>query len=545
MIPWIDVAAWLLTYGVHSSVALGAVWVATALWPFEARPDLREFLWKGAAFAPIVTASAQVLAGVGWLMLAVPSGSIVVPDGLAAPLFESTSALEVPGDDARVATSSDYAGGTYRSDAARGRPEVLPERPPAWSLILVGVWAVGATAGIGLRMVQRRRLRARLRHRRAVTRGDTRRLLAETRVALDVRRQVRLTTCAKLSVPVVVGRSEICVPPRALRDLSEIEWRALLGHELAHVKRGDPQWLAFMGWLRCLLFFQPLIHRAAREVRDAAEHQCDALVAETLAAGRALASCLVKVARWMDPGPSEMPLVTMAEPRSGLALRVVRLLSPRPVDRGTSHLSGSSRLVLAAGLVVPSMLFLPGFHAELVDPTMVESISAPEETARQGPGDARARTTSVPLDRPEPRWNGYARNVADSADASAAATVLARPGRGQSVRERLLHLLVTGSPGVYLHLSDVAGRYRIVLEPTQASRLTLASDHLSLDLGPWQAVRGEVGVLAARENPRYRDQTYVVSVPNRPVRVTLVVNDDVLLEAVPFDGRAGPLDVGP
>jgi hypothetical protein len=66
---------------------------------------------------------------------------------------------------------------------------------------------------------------------------------------------VRSSVTPALAAPISFGilRAEVCVPERALTELAPDELRAMLAHELAHVVRRDPLWLALAGVLERVL----------------------------------------------------------------------------------------------------------------------------------------------------------------------------------------------------------------------------------------------------------------------------------------------------
>ena len=91
------------------------------------------------------------------------------------------------------------------------------------------------------------------------------------------------------SVPLLTGivRPAILLPAASTPALSRTELDLVLGHELAHVRRGDLAW----GWVPAIasrvFFFDPLARFAAREYLAAREEACDAEVLQTLDAAPA------------------------------------------------------------------------------------------------------------------------------------------------------------------------------------------------------------------------------------------------------------------
>jgi beta-lactamase regulating signal transducer with metallopeptidase domain len=178
-------------------------------------------------------------------------------------------------------------------------------------------------------------------------------VLADLLRQANVRRGVRLLTSTGDRPPAAFGlfRWTIVLPQALVPTLQPDELRALLGHEVAHLARGDALWL-WIGRILCACFaFQPLNFLARGQLRLAAEFLCDEWAVRNSASRFALARCLTRVAEWtahLAPQPLELAALG---PRSNLTERVERLvLKHRPADRWDS---GRRRwLVWAAAFAV-------------------------------------------------------------------------------------------------------------------------------------------------------------------------------------------------
>jgi beta-lactamase regulating signal transducer with metallopeptidase domain len=93
-------------------------------------------------------------------------------------------------------------------------------------------------------------------------------------------------------VPAAVGRSEISVPSRFFATLESDEQLALLAHELGHLARRDPLWLAAASAMARLAFFQPLGRFALRRLRAATEQAADDFAVDVTRNPLALARAL-------------------------------------------------------------------------------------------------------------------------------------------------------------------------------------------------------------------------------------------------------------
>jgi hypothetical protein len=193
-------------------------------------------------------------------------------------------------------------------------------------MILLGVWILGAAACLARLAYRRLRFCRRLGDRRELDEGELVETLESLCTAAGIRRRVRLAVSAELSGPVAMGTAEICLPERVLTSLAPAEQRAVLAHELGHLVRRDPTWLALGVVLENLLFVQPLNRMARRRVQEAAEYLCDDWAARQTGGGLTLAKCLAEVATWLQARRRAVPVSGMAENRSQLVERVQRLL---------------------------------------------------------------------------------------------------------------------------------------------------------------------------------------------------------------------------
>lgn len=116
------------------------------------------------------------------------------------------------------------------------------------------------------------------------------------------------TTSARVS-PMVCwagGRVRIVVPSFLLAMLDRHELRAMLAHELAHVRRRD-HLVRWIEWLACSAFWwNPVAWWARREVRSAEEASCDALGAAAIECSpRDYARSLLRVVELLSRPPTQ------------------------------------------------------------------------------------------------------------------------------------------------------------------------------------------------------------------------------------------------
>ena len=401
------VGSWALTYLLHSTLLLGAAWGLTRRYVRE--PAGRDLLWKIALVGGLITASLQLGLGLEPLggvvafpgtQAAVPGDPTSVSQAWSGMLGETAApsrsgpvtepglvAIARPARGAATPAPNATALLTPPTGAATPRPT-----PGGWSG-LVAAWLLIAAGWTGLYLLQRSRAIRRLGYRRAVTDRPLLEMLDQLRQAGGIERHVRLTAAPGLSSPVALGGAEIALPEAALTDLDSAQQRSMLAHELAHLARRDPAWLTLACLLERALFLQPLNLLARVRIQEAAEYLCDDWAVYRTGSGISLASCLVKVAEWVDV-PRAVPLTGMAERRSQLVTRIHRLIEGRSM---TSTPRTLWVLALALGLLGLTAVAAPGITPVRASepsappaPATVEIVAQAPTPAQQGTGTSAA-----------------------------------------------------------------------------------------------------------------------------------------------------------
>lgn len=377
-----DVIAWLMTYSLHSTLLLGGVWALTRRGVIRSH-QLRDLFWKTALIGGLVTATAQSAllryVGEGGLPLPAARPSLVIPRAdLPMPLRQLRST-------------------TRHVEAA---PTVGSAGAVDWTALLLGVWSLGAVFGLGAFGLGHLRLSRRLGRRETVDDPVLVAALNSLRTEAGIRRPVRLTSSPALGSPVALGRSEICLPAAVIATLDRAQQRSVLAHELAHLVRKDPFWLAASCVIERGFFFQPLNRVARRELQEAAEYLCDDWAVRSTGSGLTMAKSLMHVAEWMHGRPSPVPLAGMLERPSQLVARVRRLID----HRGSIEARRSWPIPVACGLVLVIAAVVPGVagsHAAAQDPAVIvhpKPVVDAGEPADRGPRGAGPVLASGDLD---------------------------------------------------------------------------------------------------------------------------------------------------
>jgi len=244
-------------------------------------------------------------------------------------------------------------------DDAIGLPAVLEVRAfvvPAAAVL----WILGLTLYL-VRVGREWRRAQQLQRLDLDDAGDPiRSLVAELRARLSLRTTVNVHRSRRASVPMVLGwlRPVILLPTGTAASLAPRQLRAVLAHELAHVRRRDYLANLIQIAAETMLFHHAAAHWISRRIRTEREYCCDDVAvsvgSDPADYARALAA--------LDDARDDCRLAVAAA--SGTLLdRIQRIVGhPRPVltpTRGVAALGAASLLaavMLALTSVVPPAL---------------------------------------------------------------------------------------------------------------------------------------------------------------------------------------------
>jgi beta-lactamase regulating signal transducer with metallopeptidase domain len=187
-----------------------------------------------------------------------------------------------------------------------------------------------------------------------------------------------------LGTPVLwcLGRPVLLVPGDLLKSLESERWRAILAHELAHLRRGDP-WVCRLEALADLVWWwNPLYWLTRRRIDAEAELACDAWVLWALPDDRlSYAESLVQICTDLIPARSLAPALGVAGTGQSFKRRLTMIL----FDRVNCRVS--PRGILAAGLLgllaLPSWTLAEPESGEDSKPAAAASKSLTDQAASQ------------------------------------------------------------------------------------------------------------------------------------------------------------------
>jgi len=349
--------------------------------------SLLHFLWQGAALAALAAgliaaarqASTRYAIAVGALvlMVAAPVGTYFVLHQ-DEPAFGASKQAAVP----TIAYVVNLA--THRVVAS------TPSRFLSGGLltIFVELWFIGVML-FSLRTAGGFFLIARLRRRESKPMNPG--LLAlcrEMQHRLGISRAIRYCESLHLDAPAVVGwfRPVVLLPISALSGLTELQLRAVVAHELAHIRRLDAFFNLFQVVAETLLFYHPAVWWLSKRIRAERENCCDDVALSVCGNPAEYARALALMEQWRAA-----PTFAMAANRGPLASRVTRLLGL--TEKGSSLRNAGVAfgvLCLAAALIAGNALF-----------GVVRTASAHSFSLHQS--DDRAGVIVVTAPRPSPQ----------------------------------------------------------------------------------------------------------------------------------------------
>ncbi len=276
------------------------------------------------------------------------------PPGVASVESAVTRSRPVTVADGPSSTGTAWDLSTLRQAWSRlGRGAATPvEKCRPWGAAL----AAGALAGTALGLIRLaagvHAIRDCRRRSWAIDEPGMLRLLTDLRQAMSCPLAVELRQTAELSTPATAGwRRPWIFLPEDWRSWDDIERRAVLAHELAHIRRGDYPVGLLARFALALNFHQPLLYRVAGRLRLQQEQAADALAAQ-FAGGRATYLVALATLALKQDGPIPCwPLRTFL-PGRGILIRRIAMLRDQNESRASDQpLSRTWRAVTAGSLL--------------------------------------------------------------------------------------------------------------------------------------------------------------------------------------------------
>lgn len=403
----------LLEYGLANAVAATALaMLALLVGLFVRRPAVRNALWVlvfvRLVLPPLWTVPLPVLVSSdeSEVIATVSASPPVAPESVLEPLPSVSAAeplLDPPED---VAPAANFTAPAPTATASVVTPVAASSFVVPVEVYFVVAW-LGGSLFIFARSVRRIvRFRHALRDARPAP-VEIRRQAEALAQAMGLRRcpQVLLVpgrVWPSLWMPGVFARQAKLILPNGLLPLLDAGQReAVIAHELAHLRRGDP-WVRWLELIVCgIYWWHPLLGWFRRKLRESEEECCDMWVVDALCGRKSYATALVETAVYLN-GPesvSSPALASGAGPVRTLQRRVTMIMRATWPARLT-------RLGLATVLGIGSLglAFGPALAQDRKEKDRPREEERPKDRPREGdrPKEGPAKERDRPAD-PAPR----------------------------------------------------------------------------------------------------------------------------------------------
>ncbi len=146
---------------------------------------------------------------------------------------------------------------------------------------------------------------------------------------LKMKRSVTILASAIADVPMVIGHFKpvILIPAVLLSGLNEEQLKAILAHELAHVKRWDFYVNALQSFIETVFFFHPVVWWISSQIRKEREECCDDIAVQIGADPMVYAHALTKIAETQLYATPQMAMALNHKNSSGVLMgRIKRIV---------------------------------------------------------------------------------------------------------------------------------------------------------------------------------------------------------------------------
>jgi len=303
--------------------------------------------------------------------------------------------------------------------------------------IIAYIWVVG-TAMLGVRVFVQWLLGQRLKSLQ-VSQPDQRWLDIFTSLTreLGVAKTPRFLQSAIAEVPMVVGfvSPVVLVPVSTFTSLTPEQLKAVLAHELWHIRRGDHWVNAMQIAIETILFFHPAVWWLSSQVRIERENCCDDAAVRSAGNPRVLAEALTR----LETLRIHIPSTALSSNGGPLMNRIARMIGAPTNRSGPGWLPAAA---LGAGMLVLSAVGIS--HAAMATPPSDVSIVEALRVASSNMSDQDARalygTLAYKGSEAEARALAMLAKASAQIDAEAAAGKLTTPeatARKEAVRTRI------------------------------------------------------------------------------------------------------------
>jgi TonB family protein len=233
-----------------------------------------------------------------------------------------------------------------------------------WPLV---IWGVGVLLSLLPVVAGYASVRRLVRHASRLDDECWQELMEQESARAGLRTRPELMIAPGEAVPFTFGlrRARIVLPSSCV-DWTELRRRAVLIHELAHIRRRDLHWQLFGNFVAALWWFQPLSWASRWSLRRESERACDATVLQSGIRPSDYAGELLEIARLFSRGQRWGSAAIAMAQRGELEGRLYAILAAQPNGgwkRPVGAITALSVLTVAASAVTIFPDELRGGHA--------------------------------------------------------------------------------------------------------------------------------------------------------------------------------------
>lgn len=273
---------------------------------------------------------------------------------------------------------------------------------PALSTLLLVVWLVGALLLAIRLLIGHGAVRGIVRSGRRLTAAEWTSPLYEAADILDVEIDVDLVASERITMPFTAGiRRPAIVLPETAQAWDAERRRAVLMHELAHVRRRDLFSHHVARWVCALHWFNPLAWTGARRMRADSERAADDLVLGAGTRASDYAGHLLEIVSSAGHSPMPAPALPLAQRRE-FEGRMLAILEPGIRRSGPGRLQ--SLAVTALVLLMTLPLAAIGREDATVDAQAESARKSTERTVVSNPNQPNPLLNRNANENVEPAW---------------------------------------------------------------------------------------------------------------------------------------------
>jgi beta-lactamase regulating signal transducer with metallopeptidase domain len=174
-----------------------------------------------------------------------------------------------------------------------------------WAQRILIAWCVGVLV-FAARLVAGWRLsRELVRSAEVILTPRVMEIFEGVRERLGLRRPIRLMAHVRIDSALVVGwlRPAVLLPASLISGFTTEQLRAILAHEIAHIRRHDFIVNILQRCVESILFYHPAVWWLSKRIRAEREHCCDDIAIRVCGSRRIYAEALIEMERARQPRP--------------------------------------------------------------------------------------------------------------------------------------------------------------------------------------------------------------------------------------------------